>query len=279
MGLATKMFMPVGLGGMGVGKNPFSKKKSASNSFEYQPYSGLRPPRVDYTDASGKNVEILRPTQKAIFDTLMRRSQGQDVGYDPARKSAAIALLESKIGKQREDDVRTAQGRVAASGLSGNLRAQEALTGRVNRDSARTLGEGINALNIEDLTRANEERDVNTSRLQNFNLQNFGQENTAANFDLDVYGAEQNNRLGAFGANEGVRRYDQTRSDENFSDLTGLALNGADMYLKATNPTYAGASSVAALAGGKGIANEPSQTPSFYNQPLKKTGAYRALMR
>src|SRR3990167_8568412 len=140
-------------------------KNKGGSSFQYQPYGGLRPPRIDYTK-NGQNVEILRPTQQQIFDLLMSGSKGQGTGYAPERKSAAIALLESKLGKQREDDIRAAEGRVASSGLSGNLRAQEALTGRVNRDYGRTLGEGVNALNIEDLGVQQREREADKRALQ-----------------------------------------------------------------------------------------------------------------
>lgn len=86
-------------------------KKRKAPQYEFKPYGGLRPPRIDYTDASGKPVEILRPTQKQIFDLLMAGSRGEGVGYSPERKTAALALLGSQIEKQREDDVRTAQVR------------------------------------------------------------------------------------------------------------------------------------------------------------------------
>ena len=228
-----------------------NKNEGGTPQFEFQPYGGLRPPRID-----SPGQEILRPTQKQIFDILMRRSRGEDVGYDPARKTAAISLFESKLGKQREDDVREAEGRVAASGLGGNLRAQEALTGRVNRDYGRTLGEGINALNIEDLTRANEERDINTERLRALNQFNFGQENKGADFDLDVYGAEQQNRR--FGASQALEGYqlDSGRSDEESENWWDTALNIGALIPGPQQPFVAGAAGVNSLMrqSGQGIA-------------------------
>lgn len=226
------------LGGLALA-NRKKKGKGSAPSFEYQPYAGARPMAPSFT----------RESEKAIYDTILPRSQGVGVGYDPARRTAAQALLQSTIAKQREDDMREAQGRVAASGLSGNLRAQEALTGRVARDSARSLADQTNALNIEDLTRANEERDINTQRLQNFSNFQFGQGNKVADFDLGVYGAEQGGRERSFGLNEDVRRYDQDSSRQETDDLIGLGLAGTDMYLRATNPTYSGAASIAALLG------------------------------
>jgi hypothetical protein len=53
------------------------------------------------------------------------------------------------------------------------------------------LSEGVNTLNIEDLARANQERDINTARLQDLNTFNFGQENTGAEFDLNQWKAEE----------------------------------------------------------------------------------------
>ena len=246
------------------------KKKKSTPAYEFIPYSGARPIAPSFTKES----------EKALYDTIVPRSQGIGVGYDPARRASAQALLESTINKQKEDDVRYAKGRASAAGLSGNLRAQEALAGRVERDAARSLADQTNALNIEDLTRANEERDINTQRLQNFSNFQFGQGNKVADFDLGVYNAEQGNRFDAAGFNEGVRQYDQTRSDDNFNDLSTLALAGADLYLTSQGAPPGTASSISALAGGRpsgqGIA---PTTPGMYDTRLKGSKSYRNLVR
>ena len=253
-----------------------SRNKGGS-SFQYQPYGGLRPPRIDYTK-NGQNVEILRPTQQQIFDLLMSGSKGQGVGYAQERKSAAIALLESKLGKQREDDIRAAEGRVASSGLSGNLRAQEALTGRVNRDYGRTLGEGVNALNIEDLGVQQREREADKRALQVLNSFNFGQENKAADFDLSAYGQEQGNRAQAFGINEGVRQYDQGQSDEFFNSLLQAGGTVAGSYFGGPAGAAIGSQAAQALTG-KGIAPQDYINTSSGTGVRKPGRAYRSLTR
>lgn len=253
-------------------------KKSGGSSFEYQPYGGLRPPRIDYTDAAGKAHEIFRPTQQADFDITMAGAKGEGVGYDPARRTSAQALLESQIGKQREDDVRSAQGQLAASGLSGNPRAYEALAGRVNRDAARTLGEQTNALNIEDLGAARQDRENARLRLANLNRLNFGQEDKAADFDLSVYGAEQGNRLAAANFNEGARQYDQNQGDEFTNSLLQGAGSLAGMYFGGPTGAVIGGQAASALSGsGKGIG--PTTSAQDYLMPpgYKYGKATRAL--
>lgn len=173
-------------------------------------YSGARPPEVSF----------LRPVEKQITDILMRRSLGQDVGFDPERRRLLEENLRSRVGKQTEDSVRDAQGLAGRAGLSGNLRAQEALEGRVRRDADRTLTEGLTDISIEDLTRANQERDINTGRLQNLNTFNFDQQNRVADFDLRRFGLESGLQLGQ-----------QKRDDAYTSDLLKTAIGGASLFL------------------------------------------------
>lgn len=241
-----------------------SKKKSDQPAFEFQPYSGLRPPRID---ANGK--EYLRPTQDLTQKTVMDRSQGIGVGYDPERRQLLTELVKSQLGQQEEDQLRSAQGQISASGLSGNPRAYEALAGRVKRDTGRQLGDSLSKIAIEDLGRANEERDINTARLFDLNRFNFGQENDAANFDLDVYNAEQGNRLGAANFNQGVSQFDQSRQDELLSDLGGLALGGASLAMGNPAPLIMAGASQA----GKGIA--PSYSGYGTKEYIGSNAGYR----
>ena len=260
-----KKLISGGYGGMNFGGG------GGGGGYEFKPYSGARPIAPQYTAAS----------EKALYDTILPRSQGVGVGYDPARKSSALALLTSENQKRREDDVRDAQGRVSASGLSGNLRAQEALTGRVQRDSARELTDSINALNVDDLTYASNERDRNTSRLQDFSNFQFGQGNKVADFDLGVYGQEEGFRGGAFDRNEGVRQYDQSQSDEFINSLLQGGAFVAGSALGGPGGGMAAGSAAQALAGGgKGIAPQYN-----FSDPMTTSAgpgyrkAYRSLVR
>lgn len=193
----------------------FGKKKGSS--FDFQPYSGLRPPRID---ANGK--EYLRPTQDLTQKTVMDRSQGIGVGYDPERRQLLTDLVKSQLGQQEEDQLRSAQGQISASGLSGNPRAYEALAGRVKRDTGRQLGDSLSKIAIEDLTRANDERDANTGRLLDLNKFNFGQENNAADFDLSVYGQEQGNRFKGASLDQNAEQFQRTRQDDYIQGLGQL---------------------------------------------------------
>lgn len=246
------------------------KSSGGSGGFDFQSYGGLRPPRID-----SPGQEILRPTQKAIFDTRMRRSQGQDVGYDPAWLKLNTDLINSNANKSREDSIRDATGRLASSGLGGNARAQEALTGRVNRDADRTIGDSITALSVADLERKSQERAQNTDQLQALNSFNFGQEDKAADFDLNVYSAEQGGRLGAAGFNEGIRQYDQNQSDEFTNSLLQAGGTAAGMYFGGpAGAAVGGASAQALTSSGKGLA---AYDPSMATNPYSgaSVGGYR----
>lgn len=242
---------------------------SKTPEFEFQPYTGHRPPLPKYT----------RETEDLYKNIIFNRAQGNDVGFDPERTRLLIDLVKSQIGQQEEDQLRSAQGAVSRSGLSGNPRAYEALAGRVKRDSGRQLADSLSKISIEDLTRRNEERDVNTERLGNFNLFNFGQENNRAGFDLDVYNSEQGNRLAAENLNNNQANIATNRRNELFSDIGGLITSG--ISLASGNPApaimYAGDKLLNSSDTGKGIApqNDFANTPSYYNRPLK----YRNLVR
>lgn len=254
-------------------KRPASS--ASANALAFQPYTGLRPPRIDTPDQ-----EILRPTQKAIFDTRMRRSQGQDVGFDPAWMKLNAELINSNINKSREDSLRDATGRLSSGGLSGNVRAQEALAGRVNRDATRTQGDALSALSIADLERKNQERAQNTDQLQALNSFNFGQEDKAADFDLSVYGAENSNRLNTAGFNREGEQFNQNRNDEFVNSLLQAGGTAAGMYFGGPPGAAIGSASAQALANsGKGLANpayaDPNMSsagPGYRNYAYKKLG-------
>jgi hypothetical protein len=126
------------------------------------------------------------------------------------------------------------------------------LTGRVQRDIGRSLSDQLGAISIEDLTRANEERDVNTARLQRLNETNFGQENTRSAFDLDVYNSEQGNRRGA--SQDEMAR--QQMSNQGMSDLLNTGIGAASLFMGNPAPLVmsAGANALSNRSAGQGIA-------------------------
>lgn len=170
------------------------KIKNALSDYPYLPYDGKTPPAIDR-----EGFEYLRPTQDLTQRTIMDRSQGIGVGYDPVRAQLMKDLVRSELGMQEEDQLRSAKGAMSSAGLSGNPRAYEALAGRVKRDTGRNYENALSRIAIEDLGRAHEERDVNTARLQDLNTFNFGQENFGAEFDLNKWKAEESAKQGRVG--------------------------------------------------------------------------------
>lgn len=187
----------------------FGKSKTGFNP---TPYTGYQLPAPTY----------LKPSEKLTWDILSRRAQGEDVGFDPKRMQLLTELAKSELGRQEEDQLRSAQGTVSQAGLSGNPRVYEALGGRVKRDVGRSLADMLNKLEVEDLTRRNEERDVNTGRLQNFYGQQVNQgtskqqmdQNAWATYnsqqmenalnDTNLYNQRSSNILGTIGGGAGL---------------------------------------------------------------------------
>jgi hypothetical protein len=222
-----------------------SKKPQAP---EFQPYTGYRPPRVSY----------LRPVEDDITKILRERAAGQGVGYDPARRQELLQDFDIEQGRDLEDQKADIQNRISGMGLSRNPAVYDELMGRATREAGREKNLYRNRVDIEDLGRRNEERDVNTQRLADLNRFNFGQENAAANFDLSVYNAEQPNRYKAFDA-----------ESSQYQDPIGTAL---DLAGKAAG-LYADYQTGGMYSTAKNVLGS-SQTPSAgaYQSPNSSTG-------
>ena len=253
-------WVAVGVGGAaliggGAGMYGASKmNKKRPDAVEFQPYSGYKPPRIDYTDESGKEIKNLRPVQQQITDILMQRSRGEDVGYDPTRRELMMKEYDlsnkGRLEDQRSDIVNALSG----MGLSGNLAAYDEMYGRASRDADTSRDLYQTRTDIEDLSRANEERDANTARLQALNLSNFGQENKAADFDLSVYNAEQPNRYRSYGTE--VERFNQYQ--EPISTGIGAGIEAGGTAAGALGGMGGGAGSVGGGASPVGSSWSPS---------------------
>ena len=193
----------------GIGK----KKGGKPEAPEFQSYSGYRPPHVGH----------LRPVEDQITKILMERSAGQDVGFDPKRREELLQNFNTEQGRDLEDKKSDLQNRISGMGLSRNPAVYDELLGRAEREAGREKNLYTNRVDIEDLAKRNEERDVNTGRLQGLNTFNFGQEDKAADFDLNVYNSENAARNSSYDRRAG-----------SYQDPLGTALElagkGAGLY-------------------------------------------------
>ena len=228
------------LGAGGLGLAGASALKGGPEKTSITPYTGRRPESPSYTKES----------EKAYYDTILPRSQGIGVGYDPSWLTSSTALINSQLGKEQEDRLRDTKGSLSASGLSGNPRAYEATAGRVQRDTQREMQDAQSKLNIANMERANQERDVNTGRLGQFNQFEFGQGNTAANFDLGQW--QDQNQLGLSAAALNDQNYwkNQAQQQALGSDIAsgggmvaGMAMSPSALKLAGTNQPGTGISS------------------------------------
>lgn len=208
-------------GGAGLlaGAGASKSNKRRPDAVEFQPYSGYRPP----------HVEGLRDVETMIRETLMRRSQGQDVGFDPARRDALLKAYTIQKDRTKERDSADIINALSGMGLSRNVKAREELLGRYLQDDRRDRDLYTANVDIEDLATQNLEKREATNALQNLNTFNFGQENNVADFDLDVYNAEQNNRYRSYGTE--VERYNQYQDP--IGTGIGVAGNVASSFIPA----------------------------------------------
>jgi hypothetical protein len=241
-GAALTGFNPLGIaaGGLigGFMGNKAGAKKKKAPGYTPIPYSGARPPSID---VNGTNY--LRGTQAETQDIIQSRARGEGVGYSPEWMNASKQLINSN----EADRVRAAQGSLSAQGLSGNARAAEATTGRERQYTADELAK----LTIADMERKNQERDVNTSRLQALNLSNFGQENTGAQFDLNKWNAENDNARMAAGLD--ASNY-WNQEEVNNRDTTEMG----DFATSVFSPSAKGLTMVDPSKSGQGIAPSAS---------------------
>lgn len=271
------------LGAYGSYKSAKNKNSRISGAdAPFASYSGYRPPQTEY----------LRPVEKMITETTMRRSQGQDVGYDEARRNALLQNFNIEQARGLETSNRDLQNRLSGMGLSRNAAAYNDLIGQNLRQADQEQNLYRNRVDIEDLARRNEERDLNTERLQRLNEFNFGQENRVADFDLDKYRAEQ--------GLEAQRRGYQLQAADMYEDPWASALmGGTNMYLVGDQWNKEQAGNVMSGTGG-GMSGSPEQGPTLSKTPtasgysnspsqrysgvysgetdMKKSPTYRALL-
>lgn len=180
------------------------KGKGKPQAPSFQPYEGYRPPHVSF----------LRPVEEDITRILRERAAGQGVGYEPQRRQELLDIYDTDAKRQADRENQDLQNRISGMGLSRNPAVYQELMGRANADRAADRSNYVKGIDVEDLARRNEERDVNTQRLSDLNRFNFGQEDNAANFDLSVYNSEQPKRFQAYDA-----------ASQNYEDPIGTALD------------------------------------------------------
>ena len=236
-----------------------SNKKLRGISAPFQPYSGYRPPHVNYNPKTESNIyapgNTFRPVEDLISRIVMERAQGQGVGYDPARRQELLENFKIQQDRDLEQSNYDLQNRLSGMGLSHNAAAYNDLIGRSLKEAGREKNLYTNRVDIEDLARRNQERDINTGRLQNLNTFNFGQENAVADFDLNAYRAEQ--------GLESDRRGFQAKEAELYQDPLSTALENAGY--------------------GYALSNQPNRQPTMpapeqfpsYDPSLGKKGGYK----
>lgn len=176
-----------------------TNNKELPGKLNFKKYSGYTPPHV--------SDKYFRPIESMISETLMRRSQGQDVGYDPKRREELQGIYDIDFNRQQESNKNDLMNQLSGTGQSKNLAARDALLGQSQRYGQDTRSKYLMGLDVEDLTRRADDTKDYTRMLQDQNQINFGQENQVADFGLRQYGAE-NSAENAF-ANTNLQRASQ----------------------------------------------------------------------
>lgn len=250
-GAALTGFNPLGIaGGAAIGALMGGKGTKKAPSYTPTPYTGERPPDID-----SPGQEILRPTQKQDFDITMRRSLGQDVGYDPSWIKSATALTKSNLDSALADRLRNQSGMLSAQGLSGNPRAYEATKGRSERDYSSDLENSLNRLNVANMEASRSDKNAATDRLAALNRFNFGQENIGANFDLNKWQAENQFSRSAAGLDAGNFWNQQAYDDQNQSDI-------GNVMASSFSPSAQAITAFQAPTTGQGISSSIMGNPS-----------------
>lgn len=207
--------LPIATGGASLLATSL-KNKSRAKAPEFAPYSGYRPPHVNY----------LRPVEDQITQILMERSKDIGTGFNPERLSKLKENYDIDQSQRDERNIADLNNELSATGQSRNLAARDYLLNRYKRDQERERNKYFNSYDIEDLATKNQEKREATGQLADLNRFNFGQENKVADFDLSVYGAENNQRNQTF--------QNQMAQDQTYQDPFGEAFNTGLSVLGAT---------------------------------------------
>lgn len=204
--------MAAGVGGALAAKS--GQKKMGV--FKPTPYSGMKPPEF-------KN---LRPVEQQITDILMRRSQGQDVGYDPVRLKKMKENFD--IDQEQRAEVGEADiiNQLSGTGLSRNLAARDRLLGNYQRENERERNKAFNQYDISDLEAARADKNENTRNLQQWGEFGFGQENSRAQFDQNLWSAENGLNAQAVESQNAATQYQNQQKRQFVEDLTGSVGGG-----------------------------------------------------
>jgi hypothetical protein len=228
-------------GGGGAMVGGMSANKNRAKPGKIQPYGGPRP--------RSTNPTYTGPIENMISETLMRRSQGQDVGFDPKRAEQLKSSYDIDYNRAKESMTSDALNRLSGSGQSKNLAAQEALIGDREKYMADTRSKYQMGVDVEDLARKNQERENATRMLQEQNKFNFNQDNEVANFGLNE---AQFNATGVMGNYNMENQYAQQYQDPFAAGISGAgsgmesgmnmaAMSGALNKAAAKTPNIGGA--------------------------------------
>lgn len=234
-------WVAVAIGGAAVvgGALGFFGAKSSNKNIpnvgaEFEKFSGERPA------IPGR----LREVETQIDDILLKRSLGQDVGFDPERRQALLQQFDISQQQQAERGDADIQNFLSGSGLSRNVAARDALLGRAQTDRERESNKFRLGVDIEDLERRNIERDINTARLQQQSGAKFGQQQARSGFDLDVFNLESQN--------EATRRGLQLQQFDRRVEPLAAAISGAESGAS-IGSSIVGGGTLGSSGGGGGL--------------------------
>jgi hypothetical protein len=144
---------------------------------------------IEGTD--GKGVNSFRPVQTLYTGEVANRSQGNDIGYDPSWLTDSETILRNNNQRSRDDSLHNAAGNLSASGLSGNPKAYQATSGKIQRNSDTDLQNSLAMLNIENMQQKANDKNYYTGLLGSLNSTNISQEDAAANADLNEWKGQE----------------------------------------------------------------------------------------
>lgn len=196
---------------MGAGGSMFGKSKGKMQTFKPTPYGGSKPPQF----------LNLRPVEQQITDILMRRSQGQDVGFDPKRLKLLKENYDIDAEQRGETERPDIINQLAGMGLSRNLAAKDRMLGNYDRESNRERNKYFNAYDIADLEAARSDKNANTQNLQRWGEFGFGQEDKRAQFDQDLWNAENGFNQSAVESQNAATQYADQNKRQGVEDVMG----------------------------------------------------------
>lgn len=160
------------------------KKKSGVQTIYKPPYTGQRPFTADEV---GYGAPQLKTLSESYLPRLIKRSEGEGVGFDPRRREILRDEFLKDFGDYSSDVYSKASQQASGQGLRGGIPME--IQADNTKSLARARESGLAGIDVEDLAARREDTNQAFYQLPQEVTRGTGIQKSRADFDLAEYNA------------------------------------------------------------------------------------------